>query len=251
VTIFDFFAIAMLTALEFGIADTDMSGCAQVPEFGALLCALPDVVAVHVADEDDVDLAEARIGRAGDRAARVVEDARAVRVLEDERAVLRAELAVDAAERRHLDGLGAAAGKATARRRRPRARSSVERFMKLLEWTVGKRARYHRLAGDDKSEDAGKRCGDSRSLALKARHVRAFAGACGSHLGEELARFALVERLVLRARSRAAPTLGNAIEPPFVATRRGVARRAPARCGRAGKRRPGEPAPARGADERG
>src|SRR6185436_10664106 len=41
VTIFDFLASAMLTAFEFGIADTDMSGAAQVPEFGALLWALP------------------------------------------------------------------------------------------------------------------------------------------------------------------------------------------------------------------
>ena len=31
----------MFTAFEFGIADTDMSGLSQVPEFGALLCALP------------------------------------------------------------------------------------------------------------------------------------------------------------------------------------------------------------------
>ena len=41
VTIFDFLAIAMLAAFEFGIAETDMSGASQVPEFGALLCALP------------------------------------------------------------------------------------------------------------------------------------------------------------------------------------------------------------------
>src|SRR5688500_6888069 len=31
----------MLTEFEFGIADTEMSGFSQVPEFGALLCALP------------------------------------------------------------------------------------------------------------------------------------------------------------------------------------------------------------------
>jgi hypothetical protein len=65
-----------------------------------------EVVAVGVADEDDVDLAEPRVGGADDRATRVVEEARAVRVLEDEGAVLGAELAVEAAERRHLDGLG-------------------------------------------------------------------------------------------------------------------------------------------------
>jgi hypothetical protein len=31
----------MFTALELGIADTDVSGLSHVPEFGALLCALP------------------------------------------------------------------------------------------------------------------------------------------------------------------------------------------------------------------
>jgi hypothetical protein len=41
VTIFDFLATAMFAALELGIADTDMSGAAHVPEFGALLWALP------------------------------------------------------------------------------------------------------------------------------------------------------------------------------------------------------------------
>ena len=41
VTIFDFLASAMFTALEFGIADTDMSGFAQLPALGSLLCALP------------------------------------------------------------------------------------------------------------------------------------------------------------------------------------------------------------------
>ena len=35
------FPSAMFTAFELGKADTDMSGAAQVPEFGALLCALP------------------------------------------------------------------------------------------------------------------------------------------------------------------------------------------------------------------
>ncbi len=41
VTIFDFFAIAMFAAFEFGRAETDMSGASQLPEFGALLWALP------------------------------------------------------------------------------------------------------------------------------------------------------------------------------------------------------------------
>ncbi len=41
VTILDFLANAMFTVFEFGMAETDMSGLAQVPESGALLCALP------------------------------------------------------------------------------------------------------------------------------------------------------------------------------------------------------------------
>ena len=41
VTIFDFLASAISTALVSGSAETDMSGFSQLPEFGALLCALP------------------------------------------------------------------------------------------------------------------------------------------------------------------------------------------------------------------
>ena len=41
VTILDFFASAMLTAFELGIAETEVSGLSQVPESAALLCALP------------------------------------------------------------------------------------------------------------------------------------------------------------------------------------------------------------------
>ena len=145
VTIFDFLASAMFTALEFGIADTDMSGLSQLPEFGALLCALPDVVAVHVAHEDDVDLAEPRIVRAGDRAARIVEDARAVRVLEDQRAILRAELAVDAAERRHLHGLGQRRKSSVRRRWRPGLRSRSNDSWKLHPLFC-KELTYHRRA---------------------------------------------------------------------------------------------------------
>ena len=89
-----------------GTADTDMSGLVAAARVRRLVVRVADVVAVHVAHEDDVDLAQPRIARAGDGAARVVEDARAVRVLEDQRPILRAELAVDAAERRHLHGLG-------------------------------------------------------------------------------------------------------------------------------------------------
>src|SRR3954453_20381297 len=78
------------------------------------------VVAVHVAHQDDVDLAEPRIVCAGDGAAGVVEDARAVRVLEDECAVLRTELAVDPPERRHLDALrGSGKGQGNAGKSHP------------------------------------------------------------------------------------------------------------------------------------
>src|SRR5437868_7176815 len=67
---------------------------------------IADVVAVHMREEDGVDLAEPRVAGAAHGAPRVVENARAVRILEDDRAVERAELAVVAAERRDLDGLG-------------------------------------------------------------------------------------------------------------------------------------------------
>src|SRR5205085_12284531 len=63
-----------------------------------------DMVAVHVAEEHGVDLAESWIIRAAHRAADVVEDARAVRVLEDERPIEGAELAVVRAHRCHLHG---------------------------------------------------------------------------------------------------------------------------------------------------
>ena len=64
------------------------------------------MVAVHVRDQHDVDLAQARVGGAGDAAARIVEDARAVGVFEDEGAIQGAELAVVGPERRYLDVLG-------------------------------------------------------------------------------------------------------------------------------------------------
>ena len=60
------------------------------------------VVAMHVADEDDVDLTQARIVRSGDGATSVVEYACAVRILEDQRPVLRAKFAILTAEWRHL-----------------------------------------------------------------------------------------------------------------------------------------------------
>ena len=62
VTIFDFLAIAMFAAFELGMADTDMSGAAQAARVRRLVVRVAGVVAVHVADEDDVDLAQPRIG---------------------------------------------------------------------------------------------------------------------------------------------------------------------------------------------
>ncbi len=66
------------------------------------------VVAVRVAQEHDVDGAEARVAAAEHRLAGVVEDADAGRILEDHRAVAVAKLAVVRAERDHLDVLGRA-----------------------------------------------------------------------------------------------------------------------------------------------
>ena len=93
---------------------------------GALvgLCRMDvaEVIAVRVADQDGVDLAEARIIRAAHRASGVVQDARAVRILENHGAVQPTELAVVAAERRHLDdalgrrGRGSECGQAHAGR---------------------------------------------------------------------------------------------------------------------------------------
>src|SRR5690606_6118435 len=76
------------------------------------------MVAVDVADENGVDLAEALVVRTRDRAADVVENARAVRVLEDQSAVAGTELSVVAAERRDLDVArlrGGASGEQRAR----------------------------------------------------------------------------------------------------------------------------------------
>ena len=63
-----------------------------------------EVVAVDVAEQHRVDVAEARIVRAAHRTPGIVEDARAVGVLEHQRAVEPAELTVVAAERGDLDG---------------------------------------------------------------------------------------------------------------------------------------------------
>ena len=62
-----------------------------------------DVIAMHVADEDGVDLAEPRVVGSGDRAPGVIENSSAVRILKDHRPVELAELALLAAQRRHLD----------------------------------------------------------------------------------------------------------------------------------------------------
>jgi hypothetical protein len=102
VTIFDFFAIAMFDGERVRHRGDRGVGLLARSRVGRAGVDVARVVAVHVGDEHDVDLAQARIVRPGDGAARVVQDTRAVRVLEDERPVLRAELAVDAAQRSHL-----------------------------------------------------------------------------------------------------------------------------------------------------
>jgi hypothetical protein len=73
-----------------------------------------DMIAMHMAGQNDVDFAEAGIAGAGHRAPRIVENARAVRVLEDHRPVELAEFSLRQPERRHLDAL-------TRRRRRGKA----------------------------------------------------------------------------------------------------------------------------------
>ena len=78
-------------------------GSGRSPDEPSVEVRIADVVAMHMADQDDVYLAQPRVARACHRAAGVVEDPRAVRVLEDHRPVLRAELARLATERRHLD----------------------------------------------------------------------------------------------------------------------------------------------------
>ena len=73
---------------------------------GRLVVRVAQVVAMHVADKNDVNFAQPRIARAGDRTARIVKHAGAVRVFKNKRTVLRAEFAVNAAQRCYLDGLG-------------------------------------------------------------------------------------------------------------------------------------------------
>ena len=168
VTIFDFLASAMFTALELGNADTDMSGAVAGARVRRLVVRVAGVVAVHVAHEDDVDLAQPRIARAGDGAARVVEDARAVRVLEDQRAILRAELAVDAAQRRHLHGLGhdgkAQCGAQSAHGCEP-GRTIHGGFHPLLcEWPA-----YHRRTISSNGI-ARRRCPQRRARYRRLRH---------------------------------------------------------------------------------
>lgn len=67
-TIFDFFASAMFTALELGMADTDMSGLSQL-RVRLLVVGVADGIAVQGADENDVDLAEPAAAPAASRAA--------------------------------------------------------------------------------------------------------------------------------------------------------------------------------------
>ena len=62
-----------------------------------------NMIAVHVADQDSIDLAKARVLGSRDRAARILEKPGAVRVLKHHGPVKLAEFAVVAAERRDLD----------------------------------------------------------------------------------------------------------------------------------------------------
>ena len=96
-----------------GESDEDASDALTVV---AVAHGAVDVVAVHVADQDDVDLAKARIIAAGNGTSGIVENARPIWILEDHRAVLGAEFAVDAAQRRHLDVLCQGGHKANAER---------------------------------------------------------------------------------------------------------------------------------------
>jgi hypothetical protein len=65
-----------------------------------------DVIAVHVADQQHVHLAEPRVVGTGHRAPGIVEDPGAGRILEQQGTVEAAELAVVAAERGHPDDIG-------------------------------------------------------------------------------------------------------------------------------------------------
>jgi hypothetical protein len=64
--------------------------------------AITNVIAVHVADEQNVDPTKAGIGSSGDRASCIVEQPRSVGILEDHCAIEATELAVVASERRDL-----------------------------------------------------------------------------------------------------------------------------------------------------
>ena len=63
------------------------------------------MIAVRVAQQHGVNVAEARIVATGDGMAGVVEDAHAGRILEDRRTVVRAQLAGMRADRSDLDVL--------------------------------------------------------------------------------------------------------------------------------------------------
>ena len=67
---------------------------------GGRLVQVADMVAVDMAEEHGVDLAQPRIAAAAHRASDVVKDPGAVRILENYRPVERTELAVMTAERR-------------------------------------------------------------------------------------------------------------------------------------------------------
>ena len=67
--------------------------------------AIPDMIAMHVTDQQGIHLAETRITCPGHRAPRIIKNARTVRILEHHRPVEPAEFAVVTAKRRHIYGL--------------------------------------------------------------------------------------------------------------------------------------------------
>ena len=83
----------------------DALGVRTVTSADRLELLVANMIAMRVAQQHDVDVAEARIVATGDGMARVVEDAHARRILEDRRTVVRAQLAGMRADRSDLDVL--------------------------------------------------------------------------------------------------------------------------------------------------
>ena len=95
----EFFSAAMPATLEFVLAGPIPAGAGQPT---APIAAAADVIVVRVREQDDVDIAKARV-RFIDGEPRIVEDANASRVFEEDGAIARAELTTVASESRHSD----------------------------------------------------------------------------------------------------------------------------------------------------